>query len=639
MKSDRNRHPPPQLIRASIVISMIVLLHPDLRQATSAMQEPASERRQIDRLLRNYELLKLDLPTVARQVRESGAFLLATADHTFDVALEPYDLRTSDYRAEEELPGGMTRSLPSRQVHTYRGTAARLGESEARFSVRDGAVEGVILTPAEWYYVEPLRNFIPSADPSEVVYYRRSDVRMEALGTCGTTLAHRIGEAHRLVEPQALPGTSGISTADIATEADYEYVQASGGSAQANDSILDVLNQVDGIYRTELSLSLRVVYQHTWTTADDPYTSASASAMLGEFRNYWNGNFYSVPFDLAHMWTGKDMEGSTVGIAYLSVICAARSYSYGISQRFTSAPGKYILSAHEIGHNFGASHPDQAIPPETECAHTIMSSSVGTGFTFCPFSRSEIASHVASNPTCYSSGLAAPSNLTAAAASASRINLSWQDNSPDEVEFAVERKEGAYGAWARVAGIAPNTTSFADTGLAGSVTYYYRVRANGAEGSSAYSNEASATTFAGLVTITGMLPISGRVGTPVTITGTNFQGATAVRFHTTYASSFTVVTGSQIAANVPAGATTGYITVSAPAGTATSPAVFTVTGSRCDLSADGSLNILDIQLLINTILGLPGSLGSADINGDGGTNVLDLQVLINVVLGLTGCPG
>ena len=134
-------------------------------------------------------------------------------------------------------------------------------------------------------------------------------------------------------------------------------------------------------------------------------------------------------------------------------------------------------------------------------------------------------------------------------------------------------------------------------------------------------------------------PSDGRVGTLVTIAGTNLQGATAVRFHTTYASTFTVVTGSQIAANVPAGATTGNISVFTPAGTATSPAVFTVSGSRCDLTADGSVNVLDIQLLINAILGVPGSLGSADINGDGSTNVLDLQVLINVILGFTGCPG
>jgi hypothetical protein len=64
-----------------------------------------------------------------------------------------------------------------------------------------------------------------------------------------------------------------------------------------------------------------------------------------------------------------------------------------------------------------------------------------------------------------------------------------------------------------------------------------------------------------------------------------------------------------------------------------------VTSSRCDINGDSSVNVLDIQLLINTILGVPGSPASCDINSDGITNVLDLQVLINVILGLAGCPG
>jgi len=133
--------------------------------------------------------------------------------------------------------------------------------------------------------------------------------------------------------------------------------------------------------------------------------------MLTELQNYWNANFTAVPFDLAHMWTGKDMDGGTVGIAYLSVVCGARSYSYGISQRFSPAPGKYILAAHEIGHNFGTSHPDQATPPQTDCSNTIMNSSIGTGTTFCQFSRNEISSYLAVHSSCLAFAPASPTNL------------------------------------------------------------------------------------------------------------------------------------------------------------------------------------------------------------------------------------
>lgn len=77
-------------------------------------------------------------------------------------------------------------------------------------------------------------------------------------------------------------------------------------------------------------------------------------------------------------------------------------------------------------------------------------------------------------------------------------------------------------------------------------------------------------------TVSSFTPSSGPSGTSVTITGTNFTGATAVTFNGA-ATTFTVNSGTQITATVPTGATTGPIAVTTPAGTGTSTASFTVT--------------------------------------------------------------
>jgi protocatechuate 3,4-dioxygenase beta subunit len=76
--------------------------------------------------------------------------------------------------------------------------------------------------------------------------------------------------------------------------------------------------------------------------------------------------------------------------------------------------------------------------------------------------------------------------------------------------------------------------------------------------------------------ITSFDPISGPVGTSVTITGTDLTGATAVAFN---AVSATIVsnTATAIVTAVPATATTGPITVTTAGGTATSATDFTVT--------------------------------------------------------------
>lgn len=77
-------------------------------------------------------------------------------------------------------------------------------------------------------------------------------------------------------------------------------------------------------------------------------------------------------------------------------------------------------------------------------------------------------------------------------------------------------------------------------------------------------------------TITSFTPTSAAAGATVTITGTNFTGATAVSFGSTAAASFSVVSASSITAVLAAGAT-GSVSVTTPSGTATK-AGFTFVG-------------------------------------------------------------
>jgi len=78
-------------------------------------------------------------------------------------------------------------------------------------------------------------------------------------------------------------------------------------------------------------------------------------------------------------------------------------------------------------------------------------------------------------------------------------------------------------------------------------------------------------------TITGFSPASGAVASSVTISGTNFTGATSVSFNGQSAS-FSVTNATTISATVPNCSSTGTISVTTPNGTATSSGTFTVTG-------------------------------------------------------------
>src|SRR4029079_12650171 len=67
----------------------------------------------------------------------------------------------------------------------------------------------------------------------------------------------------------------------------------------------------------------------------------------------------------------------------------------------------------------------------------------------------------------------APSGLSATAVSSSQINLAWTDNSNNEDSFIVARGTTSGGPYTDITTTAANATSFNNTGLAASTTYYY----------------------------------------------------------------------------------------------------------------------------------------------------------------------
>lgn len=61
--------------------------------------------------------------------------------------------------------------------------------------------------------------------------------------------------------------------------------------------------------------------------------------------------------------------------------------------------------------------------------------------------------------------------------------------------------------------------------------------------------------------------------------------------------------------------------------------------SLCDLNADSQVNVVDLQRLINIVIGVDARAGSTgDLNFDGEIDELDVQILIDVILGITACP-
>jgi hypothetical protein len=150
-----------------------------------------------------------------------------------------------------------------------------------------------------------------------------------------------------------------LLTAEIAFDADFEFYQLNGSSVNNTVSDIEaVMNSVETIYMAQASISYIVTQIVVRSSPADPYTTSVPGSLLDQFRAYWNDQHYYVIRDVAHLMTGRDMEGTVIGIAWLSVTCTSPTAAYGLSQsRFTNNfSSRVALTAHELGHNWSAQH-------------------------------------------------------------------------------------------------------------------------------------------------------------------------------------------------------------------------------------------------------------------------------------------
>jgi Matrixin/Fibronectin type III domain len=178
------------------------------------------------------------------------------------------------------------------------------------------------------------------------------------------------------------------------------------------------------------------------------------------------------------------------GVQYHPEVDAFIVTNDGLSCFFTGRPSPVRaaeeLFAHELGHTLGLGHSSDHNALMYAFLHDD-----GRGAALQPDDRAGLAVlyGTGGGPP---PGPAAPSQLAATALSSAEVGLTWQDNSADETEFRIERR--ITGAFAQIAAVAANVTTYTAVGLAAETRYEFRVRAANGAGLSAYSNVAAATT-------------------------------------------------------------------------------------------------------------------------------------------------
>lgn len=273
-----------------------------------------------------------------------------------ELVMDKYSVRAADFKVFATRPDGSIVEVPAPAPKTWRGTITGRADARVIASITNEGLSAIVvdeLMDLEWQ-IQPAEGH-PAGTYSVA---KKSDLR-DPIGTCGVPNSPSLDTQSSPPQSSAL-GT-GLQLCEIALDADFEFFQRNGSSVSATiDDMERVMNRVDDIYVRDSDVTFQITGIVVRSTINDPYTSADASTLLGQFANHWNGNFAPVRRDLAHLFTGRNVNGGTIGVAFLSAVCNTNSNAYGLSEsRFTNnLTNRTGLTAHEIGHNFAQSHCD-----------------------------------------------------------------------------------------------------------------------------------------------------------------------------------------------------------------------------------------------------------------------------------------
>lgn len=242
---------------------------------------------------------------------------------------------------------------------------------------------------------------------SKVSSVPRSALRKKGCATAVSSTASAFAEAGAgaVVQPLGEEGSGGNTESarvvTISTDADPEWYSLYG--AASNSQIAGLLYTAEGIYARQLGIRFRLVKQHTYADTS-PYNSTDPLRLLKSFvanpANPTNlsdsANSFSQDVDLKHLFSGKDIDGSVIGIAYIGVVCSSPALAYGITSHYADA-ADYAILAHEVGHNFGANH-------DSNNRGSLMypSISVPAATAFSEDSLSEVNAHIGRYGSCLS---------------------------------------------------------------------------------------------------------------------------------------------------------------------------------------------------------------------------------------------
>lgn len=307
----------------------------------------------LDQYFEKYDIIHIESQNILSKINNNRSDILEMSFlnhemqlHTSNIISNNYKLRVNDESGE--------RFIQTKRAIPMRGSTSNGGLVSLTFN--DNFIHGFIEDGDETYFIEPLYNFEKGKSNDLYVYYNTKDIIEGAPKTCGVTaMQAKEKEISREVNSGSrMPGQ--CFEVEWAIANDWLMFQSYGSVGAVENHAIGVANDVQTNYDDEFADELQLFISEQFVSACstcDPWSSTTnAGALLNSFRN-WGGSGFSFNHDVGSLWTNRNFDGSTIGIAFVGTVCGFSRYNC-LEDFSNSANLKRVMVAHELGHNFDA---------------------------------------------------------------------------------------------------------------------------------------------------------------------------------------------------------------------------------------------------------------------------------------------
>lgn len=273
------------------------------------------------------------------------------------------ELLTKDYIETHYLPdGARVTTVPQDIDHCYyQGKIVNDSASAVSISTCDG-LRGYFRTSAQRYLIEPLT----TDDEGEHAVVKFTDPQANPTpAVCGVTNT-TWNDDYEPPTSRSRSRSGGISIVqqqkylELFLVADNRaYMKMGQDKTALRKRMFEIVNFVNMAYKP-LRTFVALVGLEIWSNGDLISVTPPAGANLDAFMNWRNTELVKIKqHDNAHLISGIDFDGPTVGLAFIGTLCSG--HSVGVVQDHNDrAIAIGATLAHEMGHNLGMDHDDSS---------------------------------------------------------------------------------------------------------------------------------------------------------------------------------------------------------------------------------------------------------------------------------------